>query len=473
MVSYALNYAWGGEDPTGYHLVNIALHVVSSILVVLLLWQLSANRTLAFLAGVVFALHPVHTEAVNYFTARSSIFYTLWSVLSVILYVRFRRSGRLIPLLGALVSYAAALLAKEAAIVVPVLLLAYDISFRRNGLKKIMQWIRPHLGFLSVSIAFVMLRQAITGALAPAAIQADVQTLLLTFAVVFESTLRDQLLPIHLSVFHPQGYVRSIGGLREIAACGLLFVMFLGSFLVCRRLPLLSLGLLWLPVGLLPVAVLPIFTKVALYQENRGYFSTVGLMLIAGPLLAACWGEGNSRKRIPVRLLIAGLILVMGMAVTQRNVVWRDEITLWADAVQKYPGSPTAHLDLAKAHRLAGDRESATKVLERATKRLPPNPILYNDLCALYLELGALNEAWRACETAIEIYPEVPTPYFNLGTIYRRVGQPERAAEAYEAYLHLVKTQPTFGGQIQEAQSRLKELQARPASPSIRGLDDH
>jgi Tfp pilus assembly protein PilF len=464
MVTYSLNYAWGGSDVTGYHVVNIGLHVVSAVLVVFLLWQLSINRTAAILGGMLFAFHPIHTEAVNYFTARSSVFYTLWSLLSLIFFIRFRRTGRLPALVGALASFAAALFTKETAIVVPLLLVVYDVYFRGVGLKELKRWIAPHLAFLSVSVAFLLVRWVTMGAFGPKTITRDIWTVFLTFAMVFKETLQGHLFPIHLSAFHPKDYVASVADPGVVAACAVLVAVVALSVVLHRRAPLLSFGLLWLPVGLLPIAGLAFITEMDLYQENRGYFSSVGLILIAGPLLAACWGAGSSRERITARLIVAGLILAMGITVVQRNPVWKDPVTLWTDVAKKYPNDPSSHMILARAYRFTGDPASAIDVLERATERLPPNSILYNDLCALYVQESAFNEASRACLAAIRRGPKLPYPYFNLGTIYRKTGHPELAIEAYEVFLKLAGDQPKFSVLVQEAQSRLKALQQNSAA---------
>ncbi len=460
MVTYSLNYAWGGSDVTGYHAVNIGLHAISAILVVFLLWQLTANRIAAILGGALFAVHPIHTEAVNYFTARASIFYTLWSLLTVISFIRFRQTGQLFALVGALASFTAALLTKETAIVVPVLLVVYDVYFRGVGLEGLKRWIAPHLAFLSVSVAFLLARWVTIGSFGPKAITGDLWTVFLTFAMVFKKTLQGQLFPAHLSAFHPMDYVASLADPGVVIACAVLIVVVALSVVLHRRAPLLSFGLLWFPIGLLPIAGLAFITEMDLYQENRGYFSSVGLVLIAGPLLATCWAAGSTRARIAARLIIAGLILTMGIAVVQRNPAWSDPVTLWTHVAKTYPDDPSSLLILARAHRLTGDPQSAITVLEQATARLPPNANLYNDLCALYVQESAFNEAIRPCLAAVRRGPKLPNPYFNLGTIYSRTGRPDLAIEAYEQFLKLAGDQPKFSVLVERARSRLNELRA-------------
>lgn len=460
MVSYSLNYAWGGADVTSYHVVNIGLHAACTVLVVLLLWQLSANPTASILGGLVFAFHPIHTEAVNYITARSSVLSTLWSLLAVILFIRFRRTGRVSALVGALAAFAAAVLSKETAIVVPLLLVAYDVLFGEAGLKTLKQRAAPHLAFLAVSVAYLLVRSNTMGAFGPKTITHDIGTVFLTFVMVFKKTLHGQLFPGHLSAFHPMDYVPSLSD-PGVAVASVVFVAVVTSSVVLhRRAPLLSFGLLWLPIGLLPVIGLAFITEMDLYQENRGYFSSVGLILIAGPLFAACWENGASRVRLAARMIITGLILTMAIAVVQRNRVWSDPVTLWTDVGNKYPDDSSSQLILARAHRLTGDPQSAIAVLERATQRLPPNANLYNDLCALYVQEKAFDKASAPCLAAIRRGPKLPNPYFNLGTIYIRTGRPELAVEAYERFLTLAGDDPKFSVLVQWAQSRLNELQA-------------
>jgi hypothetical protein len=462
MMTFSLNYAWGGSTVSGYHAVNIGLHAVAAFLVTVVIWCLTANRIAAILGGLVFAVHPIHTEAVNYVTARSSILYTVWSLLTVILFIRFRQTGRVLPLAFALISFAAALLSKETAIVVPLLLVAYDLYFRRIESRTATWWVAPYLGFFSIGVAFMWVRQLAMGTFGPQVLTDNPWTVLLTFVMVFKKTLQGQLMPLQLSAFHPKDYTASLADPGVLAAC----LVFAGMALLVvglrRRARLVSFGLLWFTVGLLPIAALAMITEMDLYQENRGYFSSVGLVLIAGPLLAACWGEGRFRERMTARVIVGGLILAMGIAVVQRNVVWKDPVTLWTDVVAKYPNSPSSHMILARAYRLSGDRASAIAVLAQATEHLPPNPILYNDLCALYLQEGALGDAGRACLSAVRRDPDFPTPYFNLGMIYWKTDRRELAVEAFEVFLKLAGNQPKFTGLAQEARDRLRTLQPAP-----------
>jgi protein-S-isoprenylcysteine O-methyltransferase Ste14 len=157
MATYALNYAWGRTDPTGYHVVNIGLHLAAVCLVILLVWNLTADRLAAFFGGLLFALHPIQTEAVNYITARSSVLYGAASLVAVVLFIRYRRSPRSGMLAWASLSYAAALLSKEAAVIVPALLVGYDVIVRRCGRRGLVRWLRPHAVFALLTLASIRL----------------------------------------------------------------------------------------------------------------------------------------------------------------------------------------------------------------------------------------------------------------------------------------------------------------------------
>jgi hypothetical protein len=322
MVTYGLNYWWGGTDPVGYHVVNIGLHAAASVFVVLLIWSLLGRAVAALFGGVAFAIHPIQTEAVNYITARSSLLYTVLALVALWAFVRFRATCRRAALLGSAAAYAAALLSKEAAVAVPVLLVGYDVIVRQCGRRNVWRWASPHLVFAGLTAAYLALRSGMMEELMPSATHGNALTAVLTFAAVVVKTLNGQLVPIHLSIAH--GFMpveeitaRSLGAV--VVCAGLFAVAALGR----GRAPALAYAALWFPVALLPVAALPLITKLALYQENRGYLSAVALAVVVGPLLAWCWeADGTERGRLGARrAAVLALFGVMAVAVVEPRTV--------------------------------------------------------------------------------------------------------------------------------------------------------
>jgi hypothetical protein len=460
MVTYGLNYWWGGTSPGGYHVVNIALHVLASILVVLLGWNLSGHAAAALLGGLVFALHPIQTEAVNYMTARSSVLYSTAALATVLGFIRFRAAGRLGLLAVSLVAYLASLLAKEAAVIVPLLLIGYDVIIRRNHWSNLWRWGRPHVPFVVLTVAYVLFRRVMMGGLVPPAYHGDPVIVGLTFAAVVAKTLSGQLMPINLSISHPFGPMRhltlqALGGLIVVAGLVAAWVT------ARRRTPALAYAAMWFVVALVPLVPLTLITPLALYQENRGYLSAAALAFVAGPLLAWWWEAFATGQRWVVlrRAAVLGLFGTMAISVVSRNPVWRDDVSLWRDALNKAPGNQTAYVNLGAAHQARGDWADAAQVYQQALDRFPNNGMLHNNLGAVFRASGAADQAAEAFRNAIRVTPGLAMPYFNLGLTLQEAGALREAAAAYRRFLELAPGQPGTGLNMEKARQRLAELE--------------
>src|SRR5206468_7626907 len=134
MASYALNYAWGGEDPTGYHLVNVVLHAANSAMVFLLVEELFPGRALAFLCALLFALHPLRTEAVASIVGRAESLAAFFMLAAWLGYVRGRRRPGLTARLLPPVAFALAALTKESSLAFVALLPVTDFLMGKEPL---------------------------------------------------------------------------------------------------------------------------------------------------------------------------------------------------------------------------------------------------------------------------------------------------------------------------------------------------
>lgn len=466
MVTYGLNYWWGGTNPVGYHVVNIGLHAAASVFVVLLLWNVFGRAAPALFAGAVFAVHPIQTEAVNYITARSSLLYTLWSLVALWAFIRYRAAGRGVALAGSAAAYTAALLAKEAAVAVPVLLVGYDVIVRQRGWRDLWGWARPHLAFAALTAAYLALRGVMMAELLPPPTHGNALTAGLTFAAIVVKTLSAQLVPIHLSIAHPFAPVQTVtaSSLVAVVLCaGLAATAVFGR----RSVPALAYAAWWFPVALLPVAALPLITKLALYQENRGYLSAVALAMVAGPLLAWCWETDPERPALTRARRSAVLVLfgVMAVAVVSRNTVWRDGVRLWSHELSLRPNSQLAYVNLGGAHQARRDFPAAAEVYRRALERFPENGLLHNNLGVVYRAGGDLDRAAEEFRAAIRVRPMFALPYFNLGLILYDRGARHEALAALVRFLELAPGQPGTGANIPMARSLVRELQSAVTGP--------
>jgi tetratricopeptide (TPR) repeat protein len=328
--------------------------------------------------------------------------------------------------------------------------------------------------FALLTLAFLGLRRTLLGAATLPAAHGDPLVAMMTFAAIAKKTLVGQLVPVNLSLSHAFGPTRVVNA-DAFLACGLLAALLVASAALRRRTSLAAFAAWWFPVGLLPLAALPMITPLALYQENRGYLSAVALAMLAGPVMAWWWGadgravgEGVPAERSgPVvmsgarwlrRGLLVGLFAVMAVAVVQRNPVWRDDLTLWTDVLNKAPGNLAAYVIVGGGHQARGDLDAAAEVYQRALERFPNNGILHNNLGAIYRSRGDLARATQAFQAAIRTTPGFAMPYLNLGLILQGAGYRREATIAYERFLELAPGQQGTAPHVPKARERLSAL---------------
>ena len=415
LVTYALNYAVGGYEPFGYHLVNLVLHLANALLVWRLALVLNDGRG-GVLAALVFLLHPVMSEPVNYISSRSSLLATLFFLLAMLLLVRDNRTSTT-GLIWSGVAYAAALGSKSIAISWLPIAAVYLWLWSRG--KSWRMWALPVI----VSISYA----ALTRSIVADAVLAPVRSHPVQWATQIKAAafyLWTVIMPSRLSVepqFHLSGFDPAVP-----LALLLLFSLAVLAWRSCRHNPLIALGVTWFFVALAPSSLVPLYVLV---NEHRLYLPMVGVALLASALATRYRG----------RPAVAGLFLLILLTLTvQRNRVWIDEETLWADAVAKGPEMARPYANLGKSYLEQGRNEDAARVSYRAIEIDPTLEKAYYNLGTAHLNQGEPELAISHYQRALELRPDLFEARNNLGNALQELGRLQEAVEAYEAAIELL-----------------------------------
>ncbi len=415
LLSYAANYRLGGLHPFGYHLANVLLHALVAVLLYVVTSRLVAGGSgsdrlspvLPWLAAMFFAAHPINTETVNYIWARSTSLATVFYLLGVVCFLQARaslepgeprnRALRRLWIGCALAAFFLALCSKEIAITLPAVLLLTELCNRGRSSVRERAWLHVPFWVMGGAYALFMYHH-VAGVLTEPPPRSVAVNLLTQFNVI-AGYVRLLLVPAGLNVFHVVPEVRSLAAFPTPFSLLLLSLLVVLAGIAYRRYALITLAILWFLMTLSPTSsVLPL--KV-LMNEHRLYLPGMGFCILVAALLA-----GPVRRRYPRAAIAVALAILSLYAVgtVRRNTVWKNEVTLWADALRKSPGRVEPHIQMGVG----------------------------------YAERGMAEAAVAEYEKALEIYPYLPDVHYNLGNVYLDAGMYERAADEYQKMLALV-----------------------------------
>jgi len=412
LLSYALNYALDGYEPLGYHLVNIALHLATA----LLLWRLGLALGLApraaLVAGVFFVVHPVLGEPVNYISSRSSLMATALVLTAFLLALRHRASW------PSSLAYGAALLCKSSAIAfVPLLALWVFLGTAPK------RW-RILLAPAALSVLYVLGTRAIVGKalLEPVrgyVAQISTQIKALVFYVYKVA------MPVNLSV-EPQFRLSPHPG--DVAVLLAIMALVSGALILLhfRSSRLVFFAVAWFFVALLPPSLVPLNVLV---NEHRLYMPMAGVALGLATLIGSV---------LSLRLLYFWVFVLVAIALSiQRNGDWQSEERLWADAVAKGPLMARPYVNWGQALLKEGLLEESIVASRRALEIRPDMERAYYNLGTAYMHQGELELAEAYLRRALKIDAQLLPAYNNLGNIYQEQGRSHAALEQYAHALAL------------------------------------
>jgi len=422
-LNYMLDYRIFGLRPWGFHLNNVVMHAAVSVVVFLLLRELlrlsGAGRPLdiAFAAAVLFAVHPIHTEAVAWLGCIPETTFTLFYLLSLLFYIRGR------PLVSAGFFFVSVLY-KETALTLPLLLVAYDVLFRERPGRFSPSVLGRYLPYAAIIAVYLLLRVNAIGGFAAVkrhAYLSNWQYFINVFPL-FAGYIGKLILPVKLNahyIFHP---VYSIYELKGIVSLLFTLAVAVAAFGLRRERPAL-LGFLLMLIGLLPVLYIPALGENT-FAERYLYLPSVGFVLIVSVFPA-----GLSRMGRAALLVFVSVAVVYSLQTVRRNFVWKNNFTLWSDTVLKSSDSYIAHGEIGLAYHERGQIDEAVKHYKASIDLRPNYEPYHNNLGNAYMQMGLYDAAIRHYSLSIAINPYALESYYNISLAYRAKGWDAMADE--------------------------------------------
>ena len=400
LLSYFIDSALWGDHPKGFHGTNVLFHVLNSVLVYWLALTL-ANRTVGLIAGLLFAAHPIHTEAVAWVAGRTDVICCFFCLVSLLCFVRSSTSvgrWRIVWYLSSLLGLGLGLLSKETAIVLPLLFIVYDWYWRTDGRR-----IGHYAGAFAIAGIYMIVRSSALGQLGPDReyYGGSVWVTLLTSVRILASYLGLLLAPVRLNAMRSATYpvIRSPfqwSFAASVLAAGSLLV---AAWKLAKVSKGASFGIVWIVVTLLPV--LNIVPLHELFAERFLYIPSVGFCLALGTALDGMFRSKRASKvgGLGLTALMVGIYVVIAV---DRNADWRDEITLYTRTAEDSPEAYTAYYNLGTAYLVRGEYDRAIRAFQEVISLHPSYmQACYNMACAYALK-GARHPAVLWLRRSIE-----------------------------------------------------------------------
>ncbi len=411
LISYALQWAGGGGGAITFRIVSYLLYAVTCI-AMFRIARLTLPLAAAFAAAALFAVHPVHVEAVAMAVNQGELWVGLLSCIAVFRYVTARRAGGPLRIgttlsIGAL--YLVACLFKENAVVLPGLLLAAELFLvpaADSPAIRVRQVRFLYFFLVMLAVEFLAVRTSVLGgsvrgtAIAEALAPQGVSGRLLTMLTVVPEWVRLLLWPRHLQGdYSPQ----EIPGQNVWIAADTLGLLLLVAAVIAavaarKRAPAITFGLAWMAVALFPVHNVLIPTGIVL-AERTLLLPSIGAMIALGGLGALLLERAEPSSRIGLAM-VTGILLILGVyRSTTRHPVWSDQFNYWyVTANQDAPLSYRAHHALAEMYVLAKMDGRAEQEYRMSIALAPPY------VSTVYLDYANRLRLRGFCYPAVELY---------------------------------------------------------------------
>jgi len=480
LISYMIDFEIFGMKPAGFIFTNIFIHTLNAVLFYYILTRLFPGKVVAFFAALLFLIHPVQVESVVWISERKNVLSMTFFLFSFLFYIFYKdkesAAGMKYQLLS-LALFFLALLTKSVTIILPVVLIVYDLCYLE----------RRDFGKLLVDKAFYFLLMAGFAYLTIVSQSPEYHggraayygggplDTFLTMLTVLNTYLRMVVWPAGLSALYDPPIKHGVDLAVAWAAFLCVLLAVLGFFLY-RRKPWLFFWFALFFIALLPVSqIIPIVT---LMNDRYLYFPMLGATAFLTSVIFRDmeWSGFSALNKSHLILLpvVLALAACAGVAVNRVDV-WKNSYTLWGDVLRKVPNSVLANDGFGEALMARGKIDEAIGYFERT---LAQEKVLrqlgestsetnginrgyrfsstHNNLGVAYGTKGQTDKAIEQFKLAISLDPNYAQAYDNLGLAYLNKGMAVEAYQNFQKACKLFPQDPRFNYHLRQARKMLE-----------------
>ena len=419
-VSFVIDAVIGGGSLKAFHISNIIFHILAAFLLFLCLAALTPSRLKAFLGSLLFLFHPVVTQAVAWIPGRNDTLLAVFILASFYFFIQYVQHGKLRDALLHAVAWFLALLTKETAIILPLLLLPAGLLLFKVPLRKLAI---PIGSWIGLGLIWLLIRASVLGN-ATAYTTDDSLASLIRNLPALMPFLGKSLFPFQLSVFPilPDMWISSIlGGLSVIILVLLVVVS------RPRNTGYFLFSIFWFLLFLLPTFIK--HTQTPDLTEHRIYLPLTGIILffmVSGPV------NTMDLRNLTPKILSFGLIGLFAVLTIVHLQAFKDRYAFWNNAVKTSPTHAYNYNTLGAMYFLDGDLEQAEPYFRKALQLNPSEPQANSNIGLVAMRKGDFAEAEKFYKTEIRVNPTYDHVYYNYGLLYYQKGQVDSAIISWE-----------------------------------------
>lgn len=437
-ISLMIDSKFGGQSPKFYHFSNMLFHLISCILLFKFFKQLKMSDELTFSGVILFAVHPMLSQAIGWIPGRNDSMITVFILAGLIYFIQFLETKNRSKLWKHILLFALAIFTKETAVFLPIICILY--YYLMHKLKTSPQpspleresnlFLKNHFvpllaGYLVVGLIWFLLRKHVISNTS-----AD-----LSFKHLSESFFEN--LPIYFQVVQKiiAPYNLSIMSIAKdtnyiVSAVSIIALLALLFFSKQKRWKYILFGFIWFNVFLLPAFVVPILTGF----EHRAYLPLIGFLLIVFEIDYFKTINFNN----PRSFIIIGLIVVLFTVINIRHVpAFSNKFSFWEKASLNSPHSSLAKLNYGAALAEQGKTDEAIKVYKQGLEINYNEPMIHNNIGAIYAQSKRYEEAVKEFTEENKVNPTYSDAFYNLGVAYEKLGKEKEMLEAWNKALSI------------------------------------
>jgi Flp pilus assembly protein TadD len=460
IISYMIDYSLWGLRPSGFIFSNVLIHCLNGIQFYALVNRIHRRAAPAVLAALVFLLHPVQVESVAWISQRKNVLAMFFMLASMHLYLFYHAKKGYPSILFygvSVLAFVLAVLTKSVAIVLPALLVLYDLCYRAKPIRR--SWIIDKIPYIIVAgAAFVVALESQMpeheGGRISYAIEGP-QAVFFTMLTVLVRYFTLIFWPVELSALYMPPMRLAIDATVAWSAVFAVAMIAAGIYFYHKRKDVFFWYVLFF-IDLLPVA--QFVTLVTLMNDRYLYVPMLGAAACYALAAFPAGGTVSSLRQKSLAVVLCALVIPLSWLSWQRTSVWSNDVSLWADTAEKTPNSPLAWNGLGMSYLDEGRLDRAIDAFLKALTLDPDYELALNNIGALYNSKGKLTEARPYLLKVTSLFPDNFTGFMNLGMNYSLANELHNAERIFKKALELQPQSPDALWRLGHVYFRMKRL---------------